>query len=170
MPCVYLLLFFNFSWPLFSWLATGWQSMAIESQLLHSYPNELNKPLNKPKHCCWVCNVCCLLSLRAGVALCARVCLTPKAELEILASGKRGDFKTHWRLSERKETFSYCDPWAEEVKVVTTAETSVGSAALLCGIHRAQPGIVSVGTVWVQDLCYSWGGLTTDCNSLIDFI
>lgn len=53
---------------------------------------------------------------------------------------------------------------------MTTAVTSVGSAALSYGIHRAQPGIVSVGTVQVQDLDYSWGGLTTDINSLIDFI
>lgn len=53
---------------------------------------------------------------------------------------------------------------------MTTAETSVGSAALLDGIHRAQPGFVSVGTVQVQDLDYSWGGLTTVINPLIDFI
>lgn len=43
---------------------------------------------------------------------------------------------------------------------MTTAVTSVGSAALLCGIHHAQPGIVSVGAVQVQDLGCSWGGLT----------
>lgn len=47
---------------------------------------------------------------------------------------------------------------------MTRAVTSVGSAALLCGIHRAQPGIVSVGTVQVQDLGCSWGGLTTHVN------
>lgn len=70
----------------------------------------------------------------------------------------------------KKETLRGCDPRAAEVKAASTAVAPVGSAALLCGIQRARPGIVSVGTARVQDSDYSWGGLTTDINSLMDFI